>query len=113
MLSVGPLRPTPTEACARTGPGPCSVRRMLSVGIVLSGGGMLGDPWHSGVLAAIMRDTGFDARDAALIVGTSAGSTTAVGLRAGASPLDRAAHHLGEQEQVGVDLNTSEEVATA
>ncbi len=69
---------------------------MLSVGIVLSAGGMLGDPWHSGVLAGIMRDTGFDARDAALIVGTSAGSTTAVGLRAGASPLDRAAHHLGE-----------------
>ncbi len=96
MLPAGPLRPTPMQACARTGRRPCSVRRMLSVGIVLSAGGMLGDPWHSGVLAAIMRDTGFDARDAALIVGTSAGSTTAVGLRAGASPLDRAAHHLGE-----------------
>lgn len=69
---------------------------MLSVGIVLSAGGMLGDPWHSGVLAAVMDTTGFDARDADLLVGTSAGSVTAVGLRAGTSPLDRAAHHRGE-----------------
>jgi len=44
----------------------------------------------------VMDTTGFDARNAALIVGTSAGSVTAVGLRAGTSPVDRAAHHRGE-----------------
>jgi len=57
---------------------------------------MLGDPWHSGVLSAIMANTNFDARDAALIVGTSAGSITAVGLRAGTSPHDRVAQHRGQ-----------------
>jgi len=69
---------------------------MLTVGIVLSAGGMLGDPWHSGALGSIQRNTGFDAREASLIVGTSAGSITAVSLRAGSSPIDRANHHLGE-----------------
>ncbi len=69
---------------------------MLTVGIVLSAGGLLGDPWHSGVLASIQQNTGFDARDASLIVGTSAGSITAVVVRAGSSPSDRANHHLGK-----------------
>jgi len=69
---------------------------MLTVGIVLSAGGMLGDPWHSGVLSSITDITGFDARDAALIVGTSAGSVTAVGLRAGTSAHDRVSLHRGE-----------------
>ncbi len=68
---------------------------MFNVGIVLSAGGSLGDPWHSGVLARVMETTGFDARTADLIVGTSAGSITGVGLRSGTSPLDRAAHHRG------------------
>ncbi len=68
---------------------------MLAVGLVLSAGGMLGDPWHSGVLSSIMDSTGFDARESALIVGTSAGSVTAVELRAGASAHDLAAQNLG------------------
>jgi len=69
---------------------------MLTVGIVLSAGGMLGDPWHSGALSSVVDTTGFDAREAALIVGTSAGSVTAVGLRAGTSPHDRVSFHRGE-----------------
>jgi len=56
---------------------------------------MLGDPWHSGVLSSITNTTGFDARDSSLIVGTSAGSVTAVQLRAGASAHDLAAQNLG------------------
>ncbi len=67
---------------------------MLTVGIVLSAGGMPGDPWHSGVLASVQQHTGFDARNASLIVGTSAGSITAVALRAGSSAIDRWCHHV-------------------
>lgn len=91
--AVASARPQPP---AQTALLPCSVRRMLTVGIVLSAGGMLGDPWHSGVLASVADNTGFDARAASLIVGTSAGSVTAVGLRAGISAHDRVALHRGE-----------------
>ena len=69
---------------------------MTAIGLVLSAGGATGDPWHAGVLAALHEETGWDGRDAALIVGTSAGSISAVGLRAGLSPVDRHADHLDE-----------------
>ena len=69
---------------------------MTSIGLVLSAGGATGDPWHAGVLAALYGETGWDARDAALIVGTSAGAITATGLRAGLSPADRHADHRGQ-----------------
>lgn len=70
---------------------------MFSIGLVLSAGGSVGDPWHAGVLAAILTQTGWDARSADLIVGTSAGSIAATGIRAGVDPLDRAAGHRGEE----------------
>jgi NTE family protein len=57
------------------------------VGLVLGGGGLTGTAFHAGVVAAL-DDLGWDARDAALIVGTSAGSTAAALLRAGLSPSD-------------------------
>ena len=56
---------------------------------------MLGDPWHSGVLSGLQNITGWDARRADLIIGTSAGSITAVTLRSGVSAVDRAAHFRG------------------
>lgn len=68
---------------------------MTAIGLVLSAGGAAGDPWHAGVLAAIEDETGWDPRDAALIVGTSAGAIAAVGLRAGVSAPDRHADHQG------------------
>jgi len=68
---------------------------MFSIGLVLSAGGPLGDPWHSGVLGRLQEISGWDARRADLIIGTSAGSITAVTLRAGVSPLDRAQHFGG------------------
>jgi NTE family protein len=68
---------------------------MFSIGLVLSAGGPLGDPWHSGVLGRLQEATGWDARTADLVVGTSAGSITAVTLRAGVSPVDRALHFKG------------------
>lgn len=61
---------------------------MARVGLVLGAGGIAGGAWHAGVLAALQEVAGFDGRDAAVLVGTSAGSVTAAGLRAGLSPAD-------------------------
>lgn len=69
---------------------------MVSIGVVLSAGGAVGDPWHAGVLAGLFEATGWDARTADLVVGTSAGAIAATALRAGVSPADRAAHHRRE-----------------
>src|SRR3954452_4205179 len=64
---------------------------MTRIGLVLGGGGVVGQAYHSGVLAVLQHDFGFDARDADLIVGTSAGSITGTLLRLGVSPEDLAA----------------------
>jgi NTE family protein len=61
------------------------------VGLVLGGGGVVGQAYHSGVLAVLQHDFGFDARDADVVVGTSAGSITGTLLRAGVSAEDLAA----------------------
>lgn len=68
---------------------------MPSVGVVLGAGGIVGAAYHAGVLTALA-EAGFDARDAALIVGTSAGSAVGATLRAGFPPLDLAPRNLGE-----------------
>lgn len=70
---------------------------MITIGLVLSAGGPVGDPWHAGVLAALAEATGWDARRADLVVGTSAGAISAVGLRAGLSATDRWLDHLGRE----------------
>ena len=64
---------------------------MSRVGLVLGGGGVVGQAYHSGVLAVLQHDFGYDARSADLIVGTSAGSITGTLLRLGVSPEDLAA----------------------
>jgi NTE family protein len=61
---------------------------MARIGLVLGAGGVVGHAFHAGVLAALLEETGWDARDAELIVGTSAGSGVAALLRAGLSPAD-------------------------
>jgi len=61
------------------------------VGLVLGGGGVVGQAYHSAVLAVLQHDLGFDARTADMIVGTSAGSITGTLLRLGVSPEDLAA----------------------
>ena len=68
---------------------------MPSVGVVLGAGGIVGAAYHAGVLTALA-EAGFDARDADLIVGTSAGSAVGATLRAGFPPLDLAPRNLGE-----------------
>ncbi len=59
-----------------------------SVALVLGGGGVIGAGFHAGALAAIADATGWDARTADLIVGTSAGAGIAATLRIGFSPTD-------------------------
>ena len=61
------------------------------VGLVLGGGGVAGMAFHAGVLWALHHDLGWDARNAEVIVGTSAGSIVGALLRAGVSPEDLAA----------------------
>lgn len=64
---------------------------MTRVGLVLGGGGVVGQAYHAAVLAVLQHDLGFDARTADMIVGTSAGSITGTLLRLGVSPEDLAA----------------------
>lgn len=67
----------------------------MRVGLVLGAGGVAGGSWHAGALAALAESTGWDARRAEVIVGTSAGSITGASLRAGLSPGDLHADAIG------------------
>jgi NTE family protein len=64
-------------------------------GLVLGGGGVLGGTWLIAALDALERTRGIDARDAELIVGTSAGSVVGALLAAGVSIADQ----RGQQER--------------
>ena len=64
---------------------------MTRVGLVLGAGGVTGEAFHRGVLRALHEAAGFDARDAEVIVGTSAGSLVGASLRTtGHAPSRRA-----------------------
>lgn len=65
------------------------------IGLVLGAGGTVGGAFHAGVLAALAETTGWDPRTATVVVGTSAGSITGTGLRAGLSAADAYAHSTG------------------
>src|SRR5437764_5792080 len=64
---------------------------MARVGLVLGAGGIVGQAYHAGVLAALEHDLGWDPRTADLIVGSSAGSVTGTLLRLGVPAHDLAA----------------------
>jgi len=59
---------------------------MTRVGLVLGAGGVTGEAFHRGVLNSLRDETGWDARTAEIVVGTSAGSLVAASLR---TPVDR------------------------
>ena len=65
------------------------------MGLVLGAGGVAGGAWHAGVLAALAEATGWDPRDAEVVVGTSAGSITGTTLRAGIGAADLYASATG------------------
>jgi NTE family protein len=69
--------------------------RRCRVALVLGAGGSVGHAYLVGVLSALGDEVGWDARHAELIVGTSAGSVVAAGLRAGLAPSDMRARALG------------------
>ncbi|MCP5026991.1 MAG: hypothetical protein GY929_11975 [Actinomycetia bacterium] len=62
---------------------------MLSIGLVLGAGGVVGSAYHAGSLAALADQTGWDPRRATVIVGTSAGSGIGATLRAGLPVIDQ------------------------
>lgn len=64
---------------------------MPRIGLVLGAGGIAGQAYHAGVLAAVEAGLGWDPRTAEVIVGTSAGSITAALLRGGVPGRDLAA----------------------
>ena len=64
---------------------------MSAVGLVLGAGGVVGQAYHAGVLAALEHDCGWDPRNADIIVGTSAGSITGTLLREGVPASELAA----------------------
>jgi len=68
---------------------------MSRIGLVLGGGGIVGMAYHGAVLAGIEAATGWDPRDAEVVVGTSAGSASGAELRAGVSAGDMAARRAG------------------
>ena len=78
------------------------------VGLVLGGGGAVGAAYHAGALAALEQDLGWDARNAAVIVGTSAGSLVGALLRSGVPATDLAALTVGADA-----LDTSPELVTS
>jgi NTE family protein len=66
-----------------------------TVGLVLGAGGVVGQAYQVGVLAALEREAHWDPRDADLIVGTSAGSVTGAAIRVGVPASDLAASTYG------------------
>jgi NTE family protein len=70
-------------------------------GLVLGGGGVLGGAWMVGALTALEQVHGLDARDAEVIVGTSAGSLVAGMLGAGVGVDELRAHQLGDRRRSG------------
>jgi NTE family protein len=60
--------------------------RSLPDALVLSVGGVVGEAWHTGMLAGIEEEAGLDFRDTEYLVGTSAGSIVAANLAAGRRP---------------------------
>jgi NTE family protein len=71
----------------------------MKFGLMLGGGGAVGVPWLSGVLAGLMDGNAMDPRDASLIVGTSAGSAVGADIALGRDPheiLERGSQDRGQ-----------------
>lgn len=68
----------------------------MRTAVVLGAGGLTGHAFHVGVLRTLQELTGFDARTADVLVGTSAGSYVAASLAAGLSAADQCAGLTGE-----------------
>ena len=86
-------RSTPPPRPGSSDPSP--YRLDGGIGLLLAGGGPVGHAYEAAVVAALAEHVGWDAREADLVVGTSAGSQVAALLRAGLSPEDLASRAAG------------------
>ncbi len=75
----------------------------MRVALVLGGGGVVGAAYHAGVLAALDVDLGWDARDADVIVGTSAGALVGALLATGTGPQDLALATIGRADRMAAE----------
>jgi NTE family protein len=76
-----------------------------TVGLVLGAGGVAGAAFHAGALAALVDATGWDPGQADLVVGTSAGASTAASLRSGLGAPDLLARATGRPlSEAGAEL---------
>jgi NTE family protein len=75
--------------------GGATKKAVTSIGLVLGAGGIVGQAYHAGVLAALEAELGWDARTAVVIVGSSAGAVTGTSLRMGIAGSDLAAVAAG------------------
>src|SRR5918997_3035715 len=69
----------------------------MRVGLVLGAGGVTGMAYHAAALAGLEQELGWDPRDAAVVVGTSAGSVVGALLRRGITAGDLAAIAVGAE----------------
>ncbi len=69
---------------------------LMRTAVILGAGGYVGQAFHLGVLSALAEVADFDARQADVLVGTSAGSLVAAGLAGGLSVPDLVADLLGK-----------------
>jgi len=74
-------------------------------GLVLGAGGVLGAAWTIGALAAVEDELGFDAREADVLVGTSAGSVLATALSCGVPVSDLLAHQRGRGSDSRIEFD--------
>jgi len=70
---------------------------MPSIGLVLGAGGLTGQAFHAGVLAAIAEAGGWNPARADVVVGTSAGAGMGMYLRLGITPADMLARLDGRE----------------
>jgi len=70
--------------------------RPRRIGLVLAAGGVLGAAWTTGALEVLQSELSVDLAEADVIVGTSAGSVLAAGLRCGLTIADLAAIQRSE-----------------
>ncbi len=83
-------------------------RRAPRVGLVLGSGGLAGYAFGCAAVRSLHEATGWDARSADVVVGTSAGASIAAVLRGGISPAQIADHVLSlESDQSRMDAMTA------
>ncbi len=73
---------------------------------MLGAGGVLGAAWTVGALAAVEQELGWDAREAEVLIGTSAGSVLAAALACGVSVEELVGHQRGLPDpRIAYDLD--------